>query len=274
MEFKYETHLHTMQGSACGKAPGRDYIAKYMNLGYDGIIVTDHFFHGNCRPNRELPWDQWVTEYCRGYEDAAEEGYRRGFKVFFGLEERFDLWDEWLGYGLTKEYMLAHPDMRDWTRMQWLEHVHAAGGCAVQCHPFRQAGYMSRDGHMAPCLAVDGVEVCNSGNQPAWDAQAARYARNMLPDIFHSAGSDIHHPDDRQGDQVFGVAFDQPLFSVQDYVQAVLHNTPHRLIVSPGRDDPDQPLEEPTLPMTVLDRECRPTALTLRDVLGDYHERV
>ena len=211
MEYKYETHLHTNQGSACGKVPGRDYIAKYKDLGFAGIFVTDHFFHGNCKPDRNLPWAQWVDEYCRGYEDALEEGEKRGLQVFFGLEERFDHWDEWLVYGLTKEYMLAHPDMRDWTRKQWVDNVHAAGGCVVQCHPFRQASYMR---NIAPCLGVDGVEICNSGNKPEWDALAARYIARMLPDIFTTAGSDIHSTADRQDEGVFGVSFDHPLTSV------------------------------------------------------------
>ena len=263
MIYKYETHLHTMQGSACGKVPGRDYIAKYIDLGFDGIFVTDHFFHGNCRPNRELPWKEWVAEYCSGYEDAAEEGYKRGFKVFFGLEERFAQWDEWLVYGITKEYMLAHPDMRHWTRRQWLDNAHAVGACAVQCHPFRQASYM---GYVAPCLGVDGVELCNSGNRPEWDAMAVRYAHKMLPDAFYTAGSDIHRTEDREGDQVFGVAFDTPLNSALDYARAVRSRAPHSLVISPGRDTPitgDIPLD---LPMTVYGRDCEPTALTVNDI--------
>lgn len=263
MVYKYETHLHTMQGSACGKVPGRDYIAKYIDLGFDGIFVTDHFFHGNCRPNRELPWEEWVNEYCRGYEDAAEEGYKRNFKVFFALEERFTLWDEWLVYGLDKQFMLAHPDMRKWTRAQWLDNTHAAGGCCVQCHPFRQAGYMS---HVAPCLGVDGVEIANSGNLPEWDAMAVRYARKMLPNVFYSAGSDIHHTDAREGDQVFGVSFNAPLNSAADYARAVRANAPHGLLTSAGRLEPigdDIPLEAP---MTVLDQRCEPTALGVRDI--------
>ena len=73
--------------------------------------------------------------------------------------------------------MLEHPDMREWTRRQWIDQVHAFGGCVVQCHPFRQALYMN---HIAPCLGVDGVEVYNSGNRPEWDALALRYARRMM----------------------------------------------------------------------------------------------
>ena len=44
MPYIYETHMHTNQASACGRSPGKDYIQKYMDAGYSGIIITDHFF--------------------------------------------------------------------------------------------------------------------------------------------------------------------------------------------------------------------------------------
>lgn len=265
MPYLYETHLHTMQGSACGKVLGHDYIAKYQDLGYAGIMVTDHFFHGNCRPDRSLPWDKWVDEYCRGYQDALEEGEKQGLQVFFGLEERFDLWDEWLVYGLTKPFMLEHPDMREWTRRQWIDQVHAFGGCVVQCHPFRQALYMN---HIAPCLGVDGVEVYNSGNRPEWDALALRYARRMMDGRFFSSGSDIHHTSDREGDQVFGVGFESPLRDVHDYVRAVRENAPHSLLHSSDRGSSwtGDPRKGIGLPVTVLGDDGKDAGLDIGDI--------
>ena len=54
---------------------------------------------------------------------ALAEGQKRGLDVFFGLEENHK-GDEYLIYGLTKEYMKAHPEMEHWTRRQQLEEVH------------------------------------------------------------------------------------------------------------------------------------------------------
>ena len=54
MAYLYETHMHTNQASACGRSPGRDYIQKYIDAGYSGIIITDHFYHGNCGVDRSL----------------------------------------------------------------------------------------------------------------------------------------------------------------------------------------------------------------------------
>ncbi len=255
MAYLYETHLHTEQGSACGKAPGRDHIRKYKDLGYAGIMVTDHFFHGNCRPDRGLPWTQWVDEYCRGYEDAREEGEKQGLQVFFGLEERFD-WDEWLVYGLDKSYLLAHPDIREWSRADWLQNVRAAGGCIVQAHPFRVRDYMNS---ISPCLGVDGVEICNAGNSAEMDGWAARYAARL--GVFTSAGSDIHWPAHRMGEDVFGVAFEQPLTGVADYVRAVRENAPHALRIPAGRDLPSDTVPVFDRPCTVYSRTGERTPL-------------
>ena len=131
--FVYETHMHTCQASACGKSMGRDYIERYIDAGYAGIMVTDHFYRGNCVIDRRLPWREFVNRFCAGYEDALNEGERKGLPVFFGWEENFD-GDEYLIYGLDKTWMLAHPEMAAWTRKQQYEAVRAAGGCVVQAH--------------------------------------------------------------------------------------------------------------------------------------------
>ena len=72
MQYLYETHLHTVEASACGKTPGKDYIDFMMAKGYAGIIVTDHFFNGNSCVPKDLPWEERVELYCLGYEHAKK----------------------------------------------------------------------------------------------------------------------------------------------------------------------------------------------------------
>jgi len=130
--YLYEPHLHTSQASACGISPGREYIKRYQDLGYTGIIVTDHFYGGNTAIDRNLPWPKWVDAFCRGYEDARDEGERRGLDVFFGWEETFD-GDDYLVYGLDKEWLLQHPEARYWTRKEQYETVSCGGGKEKLC---------------------------------------------------------------------------------------------------------------------------------------------
>ncbi|MDR0878680.1 MAG: histidinol-phosphatase, partial [Treponema sp.] len=108
MPYLYETHLHTALSSACGVSLGSEYISRYIDLGYSGIIVTDHFYRGNTAICYRLTWRDWVNKFCRGYEETKEEGDRLGLDVFFGWEETFDGADDYLIYGLDKAWLLEH----------------------------------------------------------------------------------------------------------------------------------------------------------------------
>jgi hypothetical protein len=216
--FLYETHLHTCEGSACGVSAGADYIQRYIDRGFTGIIVTDHFFNSNCMAERRLPWAEWVNRYCEGFENAREEGVRRGFDVFFGWEETFD-GDDYLIYGLDKEWLLEHPELVRWTREEQFKEVHKYGGCVVQAHPFRQHHYIHTV-HLAPYF-IDAVEAANAGNHDSsYDALAYEFARILeLPAV---AGSDIHDVNDMVSFEPYGVELKQKLASISDYVRILL----------------------------------------------------
>lgn len=251
--FIYETHMHTRQASACAKSPGRDYIQRYIDAGYAGIIVTDHFYRGNCGVDRRLPWREFVNRFCAGYEDARDEGEKRGLPVFFGWEENFD-GDEYLIYGLDKAWMLQHPEMPTWTRRQQYACVRAAGGCVVQAHPFRARSY-NHTIYLSQFLC-DGVEVFNAGNDPRWNSLAARYAEVIGLPV--TAGSDNHHAEAMRPGNLAGVALDRPLESIRDFVAAILERRPFGLYL-PRPIDPWTPDLAPDLPAKWLDREGRDT---------------
>ena len=214
--FIYETHMHTTPASACSKTRGRDYISRYIDAGYSGVIITDHFWHGNCGIDRSLPWPEFVRQFCAGYEDALNEGVKRGFPVFFGWEESFE-GDDYLVYGLDKQWLLDHPEVTAWDRKQQYQEVHRYGGCVVHAHPFRAAAYI-RAIHLSPWLA-DAVEGYNAGNEQPWNILGMRYAQMLGLPV--TAGSDNHHAERMCPDKLGGVVFDHPLRSVDDYVRAI-----------------------------------------------------
>ena len=84
--YRYETHLHTKEGSACSSAPADEMARAHKAAGYDGIFVTNHFFNGNTSVPADLPWEERVCRYCEGYEIAKKTGDEIGLKVFFGIE--------------------------------------------------------------------------------------------------------------------------------------------------------------------------------------------
>ena len=227
MSFLYETHLHTCQASACGRSTGKEHARFYKTAGFTGIIMTDHFFGGNTAVNRELPWEERVDCFWSGYEDAKEEGDRIGLDVFFGLEQNYS-GDEYLIYGLSKEYMKAHPEMEHWTRRQQLDEVHRAGGCVIQAHPFRIRGYMDRI--RLGNLFCDGIEAANLGNEPLDDARAYRMGQEY--GLLMTAGSDNHYS---PVSTPYGVELETKLNSIQDYVSMIMKKSPIGLYVPKDR---------------------------------------
>ena len=263
MAYLYETHLHTSQASACGVSKGREYIKRYQDLGFSGIIVTDHFFRGHCAINRNLPWEKWVHQFCQGYEDAREEGARRGFDVFFGWEETFD-WDDYLVYGLDKEWLLEHPEVRRWTRKEQFDEVRRYGGCVVQAHPFRQHHYVQCVCLSAGC--VDAIEAANGANSDqSYDALAWIYARKLKLPV--TAGTDIHDIRDIRADSLMGVYLDKKMETISDYVEAIRNDSLGPIKIPTGRCD-TRGNEYVTLPVDIRDKKDRSTGRDLWDFLG------
>lgn len=226
MSYLYETHLHTVQASACGHSRGADYISFYKEKGYTGIIITDHFFNGNTCVPSHLPWEERVNLFCQGYEDAKAEGDKQGLQVFFAWECRFGP-DEYLVYGLDKEWLLAHPEVLEWDHITHYHEIKKAGGLVVQAHPFRERDYLDKiELHPFQC---DAWEVANAGNPAYQDRLAYRYAK--AHNIPMTAGSDIHKTGETVIGNIYGLAFDEPLASIQDYVTHIKSGTGYQLQV-------------------------------------------
>ena len=252
MSYLYETHLHTTQSSACALSSGRDYIKIYKDLGYTGIFVTDHFYNGNSTLPRNLPWHDWVTRFCRGYEDAKNEGERQGLDVFFGWEETFDNCDDYLIYGLDREWLLEHPESKSWSRGEQYRAVKAAGGCVVQAHPFRQHYYIRRIVLSSGCVdAVEAANACN--NEQAYDALAMRYAKRL--ELPVTAGSDIHDVRQAQAGYTFGIYLEEKLNLRQDIVKVICNNRISGMRISPGRCNYHN--EKAGIPLEVRDKDDR-----------------
>lgn len=187
-KFLYETHLHSCEGSACGRTSGPDYIEAYMKKGYAGIIFTDHFFNGNCAVDRSLPWEEKIDLYCLGYEKAYEAAKDKDFDVLFGIEFNCG-GDEYLIYGPDKAWLKAHSDIESWSYGRLFEEVHKIGGVVIQAHPFRNRDYIPKI--KINKLFTDGFEGYNLGNDAFSDQYCIVYAKEH--NIKLTSGSDMHN---------------------------------------------------------------------------------
>lgn len=188
MSYRYETHLHTCQGSACASATGAEMARAHKEAGYSGIFITDHFFNGNTAVPDALPWKQRVELFCRGYEDAREEGKKIGLDVFFGFEFNYH-GAEFLVYNLDKKWLLRHEDIHLMSPRRALAMMHEDGAFIVQAHPFRERNYI--DHFQLFPRDIDGVEAINAANAPGENDRAFQFAKMF--DLPVTSGSDSHH---------------------------------------------------------------------------------
>ncbi|MBC7765000.1 MAG: PHP domain-containing protein, partial [Hyphomonadaceae bacterium] len=110
--FKMDMHIHTSQSSPCGNIPAEQIVKSYKEQGYDGLVITDHYYDGFFNRLGDIPWTQKVERFLRGYNVAKTEGDRIGLAVFLGMEIRFeDGYNDYLVYGLEQEFLLNHPEL-------------------------------------------------------------------------------------------------------------------------------------------------------------------
>lgn len=224
MEYLYETHLHTSEGSACGRVSGADQADLYKRLGYTGIVVTDHFFNGNCAVPRDLPWKERVSLYCAGYRNAKKRGDEIGLQVYFGLETAFH-GQEFLLYGLSEEWLAAQEDMLSWSPKEQFERVTADGGFVVQAHPYRMAPYIPKVILYPDCCeAFEVSNALNAARGADFNKKAQDYAAEH--NIHGTGGSDAHGEVQLRG----GMYFEKKWESIADYIAAVRAGSGYRII--------------------------------------------
>lgn len=225
--YLYETHMHTSQGSACGACSGAQMAKAYQEAGYTGIIITDHNWDGNTAISSMLPWREWIDDFTKGYEEAAEWGRQNGLAVFWGYESCYE-GTEFLIYGLSPSFLKDHPELKKASVAAQYEIVKAAGGMVVHAHPYREASYIPRVRLFPDFVdAVEGINATHHNrlkrengavyeNQEIYNQRAVAYAREHGKPIM--AGSDMHHGLLFGG----GMAFSSPLTDVGDFCGRIM----------------------------------------------------
>ncbi len=214
MKYRYETHMHTAEGSRCARATAEEQVRFYKDQGFDGICVTDHFLGGNTTVPPELCWPKKIEMYCHSYELAAEAGEKLGLKVFFGWEYA-DQGSDFLTYGLDKAWLLEMEGLLSMTITDYLDFVRSQGAFVVHAHPFREDFYIPRIQLMP--RQVDAVETVNAGRKDFENERAAEYARNYgLPAIY---GSDNHHASKQK--RLCGIETETPITDGADFLRVL-----------------------------------------------------
>lgn len=190
MQYKYETHCHSSRCSRCAHSTPAELVKAYHSKGFAGLVLTDHFIHGNHCVDPSLHWDGRMHCYYDAYLEAKEAAQALDFDVLFGIEHAYGGGLEVLCYGIDLDFLLSNPDIPKLDIRSFGERVHQYGGILVHAHPYRWAGPELQ----LPMDILDGIEVHNAANAPDKNVLAKQLADTTS--FIQTSGCDLHSIDD------------------------------------------------------------------------------
>ncbi|MBR4727278.1 MAG: PHP domain-containing protein [Clostridia bacterium] len=188
--YRYQMHCHTAPCSRCGHMSPAELTQGLLAAGYQGCVITNHFYYGNTGVDRAMPWAAFVRPYAEDYAQICACAAPYDLDILFGVEEGVGGGREILCYGLSPALIAAHPELRLCSAAQWHALAREAGGLILQAHPFRSRDYIELPGVLPP-EEIDGIEVFNFGNSDRDNAEAAACAAGH-PEWITISGADAH----------------------------------------------------------------------------------
>ena len=227
MWYRYETHMHSCEGSACGKSAAADMVRAYHAAGYAGAVLTDHFIFGNTAIPRDLPWEERMQRYYDIYLSAKPVADELDFDLFFGIEHNYGNFKEILIYGVGIDFWKTNSDVPQISVEELGARIHAAGGFISHAHPFRFKPYMTA--FYEPTVSMcDALEVFNYSDPPEMNEKAVTLADQL--GLIRTSGADAHWAD-YEGVGRAGLAFPHRLRTNEELV-AALRSGEGRLIIN------------------------------------------
>ena len=209
---KFDMHIHTAETSKCGTIAASDLVKTYWDQGYDGFVVTDHLHETyislqNCRDD----WQECVTRFLFGYQEAKRAGDKIGFHVALGAELRFPENDsDYLLYGIDEDFLRANPYL---FRTDHASFFRKYGDkiLIVHAHPYRECDTVYYD-------SVHGLEIVNCNPRHDSRNEMALKLAMENPNLYRLCGSDTHRPGDEAKAAVY---FEGEIHDSYDIMHAV-----------------------------------------------------
>ncbi len=147
-----DMHLHEITHSSDSFIDLNQIVTVARQRGLDAVCITDHDSMG-------------LREYAEEYSKKV------GFPIFVGIEF-FTLRGDITAWGID-----TYPAVRT-TAQEFIDHVKAAGGFSVSCHPFR-SNNRGLEEHLLDVRDLHGVEVLNGSTSLEANRKALRYCKEL-----------------------------------------------------------------------------------------------
>ena len=194
-EYKYQMHIHTYPCSGCGRMSPAELCQALHDCGYQGGVLTNHFYHGNSGIDRsdKTSWEEFVSAYEKDYLECLEEAKKYDLDIIFGIEEVvYAQGIEALCYGITPEILYKNPHLKNCSFDEWVKTMHENGVLVIQAHPFREADYIPKPMRL-PIDMIDGLEVYNGHNSREDMNENAMALANANPQLIKTSSGDAHN---------------------------------------------------------------------------------
>lgn len=183
--FQTELHAHSSPASPCGDFPPEEVVRRYAALGYDSLVLCNHF---HCGLPDHADEQAFLSRHYDDYERAVKAAEGTGLTVIYGCEIRFarENNNDYLLFGIDPSYAEEAYDYLEGGIADFSKAFRRKDRLLIQAHPFRK-GMEPVD----PAL-LDGIESFNlhPGHNSAVGI-AARYAAEK--DFTVTCGTDFHH---------------------------------------------------------------------------------
>lgn len=221
MKFKYDLHVHTKEISPCARLSVEEIIDKYIEEGYSGLVLTDHFRKGYFRKCEREEWKEKTKEYFYSYDRAIEYCKDKDFYIGLGMEISFNNdTNDFLVFGFEKEDFMEN----EWMIEMGLKDFYNKfkdKAVIIQAHPHRQKGSTLEDINYLHGLEINNQNPRHNNNN---DLTRAIYEEN--PWLIGTGGSDVHQQEDLC---TTGIYTNEKITSDKDLVK-ILRNKEFKII--------------------------------------------
>lgn len=217
--MKYEIHSHTKETSQCAAINAKELVEKYKELGYSGIVITNHYSDMTFSLKEMFNKRLRTEHYLAGYREA-KKCETEDFSVLLGVELRFFLnGNDYLIYGVSEELIEKAPFLLPMYLKKASRFFRNNGCIVIQAHPFRPYIYRANEKYL------DGVEILNGKSSKEENDKALKWAERKGLKI-RTAGSDCHRA---TGAGLTGIVTNEPIKTNDDLLR-ILRNGEFEII--------------------------------------------